>query len=257
MNSTMVHRGPDGDGVFIDGGVGLGHRRLSIIDLSTGDQPMSSADGQVTIAFNGEIYNFQELRKELEDKGHRFRTKSDTEVIIYAYVQWGTDFVRRLRGMFAIALWDSRNQTLFLARDRVGKKPLYYYYDGKTLLFASELKAVLKVPGISRQMDYQGLDAYFSFGYVPSPRSIFTQVKKMRPGHMAWCSKDGFGEEEYWDIDMNRCDPDITEQAAVAQLTELFDEAVRIRMISDVPLGAFLSGGVGWIPVQWWRPWPG
>lgn len=244
MNSTMVHRGPDGDGVFIDGSVGLGHRRLKIIDLNTGDQPMSSADGQVTIAFNGEIYNFQELRKELEDKGHRFRTKSDTEVIIYAYVQWGKDFVRLLRGMFAIALWDNRIKTLFLARDRVGKKPLYYYFDGKTLVFASELKAVLKVPGITRQMDYQGLDAYFSFGYVPSPMSIFKQVKKLRPGHMAWCSQDGFEEQEYWDIDMNRFDPDITEQAAVEQLTELFDEAVRIRMISDVPLGAFLSGGV-------------
>ena len=244
MNNTMVHRGPDGEGVYTLGHIGLGHRRLSIIDLSTGDQPMSSSDGQVTIAFNGEIYNFQELRTELEAKGHCFRTKSDTEVIIYAYVQWGKEFIRRLRGMFAIALWDNRIQTLFLARDRVGKKPLYYYQDGKTLVFASELKAVLKAPGISRQMDYQGLDAYFSLGYVPSPMSIFKHVRKIRPGHLAWCSEKGFEEHEYWDIDMNGSDPGITEQAAVEKLAHLFDEAVRIRMISDVPLGAFLSGGV-------------
>jgi len=244
MNSTMIHRGPDGDGVFVDENVGLGHRRLSIIDLSTGDQPMSSNDGQVTIAFNGEIYNFQELKRILETKGHRFITRSDTEVIIYAYVEWGKAFVNKLRGMFAIALWDNRIKTLFLARDRVGKKPLYYYYDEKRVVFASELKAILEVPGIARQMDFKALDSYFSFGYVPSPRSIFKGIRKLKPGHMVRCSSEGFKEEEYWDIDMNRFDPGMTEETAIGRLTELFDDAVKIRLVSDVPLGAFLSGGV-------------
>ncbi len=244
MNSTMFHRGPDGDGIFVDKNVGLGHRRLSIIDLDTGDQPMSGSDGQVTIAFNGEIYNFQKLKTILEKKGHRFKTKSDTEVIIYAYMEWGQAFVNKLRGMFAIALWDNRLKTLFLARDRVGKKPLYYYYDGNTIAFASELKAILEVPGISRRIDYEALDAYFSFGYVPSPMSIFKGIRKLKPGHMARCSATGFREEEYWDIDMNGFDSGMTEEMAIERLSELFDEAVRIRLVSDVPLGAFLSGGV-------------
>jgi asparagine synthase (glutamine-hydrolysing) len=244
MNTAMIHRGPDGDGVFVDHGVGLGHRRLSIIDLSTGDQPMLSSDGQICIVFNGEIYNFQELKKNLEKKGHRFTTKSDTEVIIYSYVEWGKDFVNRLRGMFAIALWDNRRQMLFLARDRVGKKPLYYCYDGKRLVFASELKSILEVPGISREIDFHALDDYFSFGYVPSPKSIFKAVRKLESGHVAWCSSGGFARKEYWDIDMNCSDPAITEESAVERLRELFDEAVRIRLVSDVPLGAFLSGGV-------------
>ncbi|SDT97047.1 asparagine synthase (glutamine-hydrolyzing) [Desulfobacula phenolica] len=244
MNTTMIHRGPDGDGIFVDKGVGLGHRRLSIIDLNTGDQPMSSSDGRVTVVFNGEIYNFQELKKILEKKGHRFKTRSDTEVIIYAYVEWGQAFVNKLRGMFAIALWDKRLKALFLARDRVGKKPLYYCYDGKKFVFASELKAVLEVPGISRQMDFKALDAYFSFGYVPSPMSILKGIRKLKPGHIAWCSSKGFAEEEYWDINMNGFDHGMTEETAIERLTELFDEAVGIRLVSDVPLGAFLSGGV-------------
>lgn len=244
MNDTMAHRGPDGEGIFVDKNIGLGHRRLSIIDLSTGNQPMSGGDGLVTIAFNGEIYNFLELKEILEQKGHRFKTRSDTEVIIYAYLEWGEDFVHRLRGMFAIALWDSRIQTLFLVRDRVGKKPLYYFYDGKRMVFASELKAILEAGDISREMDFKALDAYFSFGYVPSPMSIFESVKKVRPGHMIRCSAKAFEEKEYWDLNMNGFDPGMTEETALERLMELFDEAVKIRMISDVPLGAFLSGGV-------------
>lgn len=244
MNNTMVHRGPDGGDLHIDANLGLGHRRLSIIDLSTGDQPMSSSDGLVTIVFNGEIYNFQELKALLKTKGHCFQTQSDTEVIIYAYKEWGKDFVSRLRGMFAIALWDKRLQTLFLFRDRVGKKPLYYYTDGRRIVFASELKSVLEYPGIPRDIDMDALDAYFSFGYVPSPLSIFKGVKKIRPGHMAVCSENGFSETEYWDINMSGYDPDITEEKAAQRLIELFDESVRLRLVSDVPLGAFLSGGV-------------
>ncbi len=244
MNSTMIHRGPDGDGIFVHENIGLGHRRLSIIDLSTGDQPMSSYDGQVTIAFNGEIYNFQELKKNLKGKGYRFKTKSDTEVIIYAYMQWGESFVEKLRGMFAIALWDNRLKTLFLIRDRVGKKPLYYYYDEKRIVFGSELKAVVEAPDIPRDIDFNALDAYFSFGYVPSPMSIFKGIRKIRPGHIARCTAGKFMEKEYWDIDMNASDSGMGEETAVERLKELFDEAVRIRLVSDVPLGAFLSGGV-------------
>ncbi len=244
MNNTMMHRGPDGDGIFVDHNIGLGHRRLSIIDLSTGDQPMSDTDGNITIVFNGEIYNFQELKTLLISKGHRFNTKSDTEVIIHAYMEWGRAFVNRLRGMFAIALWDNREKTLLLVRDRVGKKPLYYYYDGKRLVFASELKAILKAPDISRKLDFHALDAYFSFGYVPSPMSIFRSIRKLRPGHLAWCTSYGFKEEEYWDLDMNGSDSGIKLNDAVEKLIALFDESVRIRLVSDVPLGAFLSGGV-------------
>lgn len=245
MNDTMIHRGPDGDGVFVSNNIGFGHRRLSIIDLSTGDQPMSSSDGQVTIAFNGEIYNFKDLKSRLESKGHSFKTQSDTEVIIYAYMEWGASFVKKLRGMFAIALWDNRIQTLFLMRDRVGKKPLYYYNDGRQLAFASELKAILELPGISKEIDTVALDAYFSFGYVPSPLSIFKKIRKLKPAHISKCSSAiDFKEEEYWDIDMNHTDFNISEDDAAERLLELFDESVKIRMVSDVPLGAFLSGGV-------------
>ena len=244
MNHTLIHRGPDGEGVFTEDNIGLGHRRLSIIDLSTGDQPMSSLDGKVTIAFNGEIYNFLELKSDLEKRGHQFRTQSDTEVIIYAYLEWGKDFVRKLRGMFAIALWDSRTKTLFLTRDRVGKKPLYYYLDTRRLLFASEMKAVLEAGDVPREIDFRALDAYFSFGYVPSPLSIFKGIKKLKPGHIIQCSPEGITEEEYWDINMADPDPGITEETAIEKLMELFDESVKIRLISDVPLGAFLSGGV-------------
>lgn len=244
MNNTMVHRGPDGHGVFVDQYIGLGHRRLSIIDLNTGDQPMSSSDGQVSIVFNGEIYNFQELKKILQSRGYAFSTQSDTETVIYAYMEWGDEFVKKLRGMFAIALWDHRLKKLLLVRDRVGKKPLYYYYDGKTLAFASELKAVLKVPGISREIDYRALDTYFSFGYVPSPLSIFKHIRKLEPAHYAVCSSKGLKITEYWDLNMDACDETISEEDAIRELTAIFDESVKLRLISDVPLGAFLSGGV-------------
>ena len=244
MNNTMIHRGPDGEGIFIRKNVGLGHRRLSIIDLSTGDQPMSSADGQITIAFNGEIYNFLELKNRLGLKGYSFRTKSDTETIIYAYMEWGEQFVNELRGMFAIALWDNGRKKLILVRDRVGKKPLYYHYDGKRIVFASELKAVVSLPDVPRNIDYHALDAYFSFGYVPSPLSIFKEIRKLRPAHYAVCDADGIRIKEYWDLNMKKSTSRISEDDAIEKLTSIFDEAVKIRLMSDVPLGAFLSGGV-------------
>ena len=244
MNDTMIHRGPDGSGIYIDRGIGLGHRRLAIIDLHTGKQPMATEDGTLQVVFNGEIYNFLELRKVLEGFGHRFRTQSDTEVLLYSYRQWGELFVEHLRGMFAIALWDSSNRKLMLIRDRVGKKPLYYFLNDKRLVFGSELKALLADPSIPREMDPAALDAYCSFGYVPSPLSIFKGIKKLPPAHMAVCTPDKTSLHAYWDVNMDTVTEPIEEGRAVAELREIFDESVRLRMISDVPLGAFLSGGV-------------
>ncbi len=244
MNNTMIHRGPDGSGIYIDNSIGLGHRRLAIIDLHTGEQPMSTDDGVLHVVFNGEIYNFLELRKELESCGHLFRTKSDTEVLLHGYRQWGEHFVARLRGMFAIALWDANKRKLLLIRDRVGKKPLYYFSNDNRLVFGSELKALLADPSIPREIDPNALDAYCSLGYVPSPLSIFKGIRKLEPAHMAVCTPGTFTQQAYWDVDMNNAPENIEEGRAVAELQEVFDEAVRLRMISDVPLGAFLSGGV-------------
>ncbi len=244
MNETLVHRGPDGGGLFVSAEVGLGHRRLSIIDLVSGDQPMGSEDGSLQLVFNGEIYNFLEIKKELEGKGHVFRTRSDTESILHAYREWGEDFVSRLRGMFAIALWDAREKKLLLVRDRLGKKPLYYLHDGRRLLFGSEMKAILEAPGVPRDVDPQALDAYCSFGYVPAPLSIFRAIRKLPPAHLAVCTVRGLSIRRYWDVDMNADPGEVNEERAREELQDVFDESVRLRMISDVPLGAFLSGGV-------------
>jgi asparagine synthase (glutamine-hydrolysing) len=244
MNHTLVHRGPDGEGYFIESNVGLGHRRLSIIDLEGGRQPMGNEDGSIQVVFNGEIYNFLELKKDLESKGYRFRTRSDTETIIYGYEEWGEDFVQKLRGMFAIALWDSRNQKLLLIRDRIGKKPLYYHFGKDRILFASEIKALLIDKSIPKEIDPMALDSYLSFGYVPSPLSIFKTIRKLPPAHIAVCRPGDFRVRQYWHLDMgNEASPQ-SEEEVLEELRALFDEAVRLRLISDVPLGAFLSGGV-------------
>lgn len=244
MNQTMTHRGPDGQGIFTDGEVGLGHRRLSIIDLEAGKQPMGNADGSVQVVFNGEIYNYLELKQELESKGYRFRTRSDTESVIYAYEAWGDRFVEKLRGMFAIGLWDSRNKKLILTRDRVGKKPLYYYRDHQRIVFASELKAVIAAPNIPKELDFQALDAYLSFGYVPSPLCIFKHIRKLPPASIAVCDQNRFDIREYWHLDMSNPDTSRSEESIIGELEAIFDESVKIRLMSDVPLGAFLSGGV-------------
>ncbi|MDO3379759.1 asparagine synthase (glutamine-hydrolyzing) [Geoalkalibacter halelectricus] len=244
MNDTMVHRGPDGSGLFVNGPIGLGHRRLSIIDLHTGDQPMATPEGDVQVVFNGEIYNFLEIKAELEKRGHVFRTRSDTETLLHGYREWGENFVDHLRGMFAIALWDTRAQKLLLVRDRLGKKPLYYYFDGARLVFGSEMKALLADPSIPRDLDARALDAYLSFGYVPSPLSIFQGIRKLPPAHLAVCADGRLDIRSYWDLDMSHGGDDISEAQAVEELREVFDASVRLRMISDVPLGAFLSGGV-------------
>ena len=242
MTQTLVHRGPDDDGYFIDGPVGLGHRRLSIIDLVTGQNPVRNEDGTVWVVFNGEIYNYRELTRELEPKGHRFHTRSDTETIVHAWEEWGTACVDRFRGMFAFALWDQKRQQLFLARDRLGKKPLYYAVIDGTLIFGSEIKALLAYPGLDRTLDLEAVSDYVSLLYIPAPKTVFRQVRKLPPGHYLLAGRDGMDIRRYWDVSFA---PRAPENAHPAQrLGELLHESVALRLRSDVPLGAFLSGGL-------------
>lgn len=246
MNDSQHHRGPDEGGVHREPGVGLGHRRLSIIDLSTGQQPLYNEDHSVVIVFNGEIYNFQSLAKELATLGHTFRTHSDTEVIVHAWEQWGEDCVKRFRGMFAFAIHDRNRDTLFLARDRLGKKPLYYAWlpDGQ-LVFGSELKALLAHPGVPRTLDPRAIEDYFGYGYIPDPKTILRGVAKLAPAHTLLVHRGDKSakQREYWDVKFE-VDNTLRESDAAAELIERFREAVKIRLISEVPLGAFLSGGV-------------
>ena len=243
MTDVIRHRGPDADGFHVGDGVGLGHRRLSIIDLSTGDQPIYNEDGSIAIVFNGEIYNFGELARELEAAGHVFKTRSDTETIVHAYEQFGLEFVGRLRGMFAFALWDDTNRRLVLARDRAGKKPLYYHTDGERLLFASEMKALLQDASIKRRMSAEALDDYFTFGCIPSPGTVFQDIFQVPPASILVWERGAVRLHEYWDVRFDPTGPQRAEEA-LEEFSVLFDEAVRIRMVADVPLGAFLSGGV-------------
>ncbi len=242
MIDTLAHRGPDDEGVYAADGVTLGQRRLSIIDLAAGHQPMGNAEGTVWISYNGEVYNFRELRRELEDKGHAFRTDSDTEVIIAAYEEYGEDCVRRLRGMFAFALWDARSETLLLARDHVGVKPLYYAHADGRLLFASEMKAILAVPGVSREIDFEALDDYLAFLYTVPPRTFFRAIRQLPPAHLATWHKGEWKTRRYWRVEVRPEEKGIDEwaEAVDAQLAETMDK----YMIADVPLGAFLSGGL-------------
>jgi len=246
MNDSQLHRGPDEGSLHIEPGLGFGHRRLSIIDIATGQQPLFNEDGSVAIVFNGEIYNFQELIPELQAAGHRFHTKSDTEVIVHAWEQWGEACVQRLRGMFAFVLWDRNRQTLFMARDRMGVKPLFYgLLDDGTLLFGSELKSLLAHGGLRRDIDPLAVEEYFALGYVAEPRSIFRQACKLAPGHMLTIRRgDPIPQpREYWDLHFtldNLC----SVEDACAELVLRLRESVKLRLISEVPLGAFLSGGV-------------
>ena len=246
LNETQRHRGPDADGLHCEAGLGLGHKRLSIIDLSTGQQPLYNEDRSVVVVFNGEIYNYQELIPELTRLGHAFRTKSDTEVIVHAWEEWGEACVTRFRGMFAFALWDRGRETLFLARDRLGVKPLYYALlpDGM-LAFGSELKALAAHPALPRELDPFAIEEYFAFGYIPEPRTIYKGAQKLPPGHTLTVRRGQAIPQpsEYWDVRFT-LDNRISEADAQAELVERLRESVRLRMISDVPLGAFLSGGV-------------
>jgi asparagine synthase (glutamine-hydrolysing) len=248
MTRALSHRGPDGSGIWSDGLCSLGHRRLAIIDLSEkGKQPLCNETETVWIVFNGEIYNFQELRAQLEHVGHKFSSHTDTEVIVHAYEQWGTECVKRLRGMFAFAIWDRQKRRLFLARDRVGKKPLYYADNGRCFAFASELQGLLQNPEVQREVDLEAVDSYLSWGYVPAPLTGFKNVSKLPPAHFLVLDlgRDGTEArvERYWDLSYS---PKITmaESEAGELLREKLTEAVRYRLISDVPLGAFLSGGI-------------
>lgn len=245
MTDEIAHRGPDGDGYYFGQTVALGHRRLSIIDIEGGAQPMYGADRQVVLSYNGEIYNFRNLRRELENLGHTFKTYSDTEVLLEAYLEWGKDCVSRLRGMFAFAIWDSRKQELFLARDRIGIKPLYYaLLPGGIFIFASELKAILKHKQLSRKLRIDALEDYLMLGYVPDPKTIIEGVCKLPPA-TTLVKKQGSQDlrvSSYWVPDLERGSAAIV--ADQSELVSRLEEAVRMRMVSDVPLGAFLSGGV-------------
>jgi asparagine synthase (glutamine-hydrolysing) len=246
MNDSQVHRGPDEGDVHIEPGLGLGHRRLSIIDVSSGQQPLYNEDRTVCVVFNGEIYNYQELIPELLALGHVFHTRSDTEVIVHAWESWGDRCVERFRGMFAFVLWDRNRETLFMARDRLGVKPLYYAHlpDG-TLLFGSELKSILAHGGLRREIDPLAVEEYFALGYVAEPRTIFRQARKLPPATTLVIRRgEPVGEpREYWDVRFT-LDNNMGVEDACGQLVEKLRESVRLRMISEVPLGAFLSGGV-------------
>ena len=246
MNDVQFHRGPDEGGVHFEPGVALAHRRLSIIDLSSGQQPLFNEDGSVAVVFNGEIYNFQQLVPELKALGHVFHTHSDTEVIVHAWEAWGEDCVQRFRGMFAFALYDRNRDTLFLARDRLAVKPVFYaLLDDGTLAFGSELKVLMQHPGLDRQLDPLAVEEYFALGYVAEPRTIFCGAKKLGAGETL-CIRRGEPVPEpkrYWDVRFTLDNP-LSLEDATAELTARLRESVRLRMISEVPLGAFLSGGV-------------
>src|SRR5215475_7043041 len=248
MLGVIEHRGPDDEGHFIESGVAMGMRRLAIIDLATGRQPISNEDGSIWIVFNGEIYNYRELRELLLARGHKLRTRTDTETIVHLYEDEGERCVERLRGMFAFAVWDRRERRLFLARDRVGKKPLHYALAGRTLVFGSEIKSLLQHPGVKREVNLQAVSDFLSFGYVPDPATAFTGVCKLPPGHTL-TFKDGLiNTRRYWDFDYScnpsRRGPGLREEEYVERLRELIAESVRVRLESEVPLGAFLSGGI-------------
>jgi asparagine synthase (glutamine-hydrolysing) len=242
MTDIMSHRGPDGRGTFIDGNVGLGHRRLSIIDLAGGAQPMFNEDESVVTVFNGEIYNYADLTGDLIARGHRFRTNSDTETIVHAYEEYGDSCLERFRGMFAIALWDTRRKRLLLARDRLGIKPVYYYQGQGFLAFASEVKALLEIPEVPCEVDLDALSLYTSLRYVPGPRTMFRNIFKLQPGHFLTLDRNGVSIRKYWDMEFHPREDD--EQDLLSKFDSLLTESVRLRLMAEVPLGVFLSGGL-------------
>jgi len=242
MTDSITHRGPDGDGFFINKQVALGMRRLAIIDLQTGDQPQFNEDNQIVVVFNGEIYNFKEIREQLKRNGHTFLTQSDTEIITHLYEDEGDNFVHQLNGMFAIALFDQRKQKLLLVRDRLGIKPLHYAQVEDSIVFGSELKCLLKYPGINKVLSEHSLYNYFTFECVSAPRSIFKNIHKLMPGEMQIFEKSGHKQVKYWQPQMEKTD--YKENDLIEKIRDTFISSVKYRLISDVPLGVFLSGGV-------------
>lgn len=244
MTASLAHRGPDEEGFYVRGNVGLGHRRLSIIDLDSGQQPMSNPEGDIWIVFNGEIYNYREIRQDLVGRGHEFRTESDTEIILHLYERYGTRCLQHLRGMFAFAIWDGKRGRLFMARDRLGQKPLYYAERGSELLFASEIKALLAADPSFRELDYEALDEYLTLRTVPSPRSMFRRVRKLPPAHyLTFDRRRGLEVQRYWDLSY---EPKLegTDEDLLDELDRLLVESIRLHLVSDVPVGAFMSGGL-------------
>ncbi|MFI5234413.1 MAG: asparagine synthase (glutamine-hydrolyzing), partial [Gemmatimonadales bacterium] len=242
MCHAIRHRGPEDEGTFLDGSVGLGMRRLSIIDLSGGRQPIWNEDRSAVIVFNGEIYNYRELRDELVARGHAFRTHSDTETVLHLYEELGAGVVERLRGMFAFAIWDRRQRTLLLARDRFGIKPLYYTTERGSLAFASELKALVAADLTRRELDWEALDQYFQLGYIPAPATPFRDVRKLEPGHwLRWSEQNGIASERYWDLPQEGTEDPVDPERRVR---EWLDDSIRAHLVSDVPVAAFLSGGL-------------
>lgn len=242
MNATLRHRGPDDVGAFVTPAIGLAMRRLSIIDLATGKQPIANETRTIWVVFNGEIYNYLQLRRNLVQRGHTFSTETDTEVIVHAYEEYGDDCVDRFNGMFAFALWDEDRRRLLIARDRLGIKPLYYSVSAGELVFGSELKAVIAHPEVPRDIDLEALDQFLTIEYIPSPRTIFAHVHKLLPGHRLIVEKGTYRVEQYWEIPFRPIRANA--EACVAELRDLVRDAVEMRMLADVPLGAFLSGGI-------------
>ena len=244
MTRVMVHRGPDDGGFYLNRNVGLGHRRLSIIDVSGGHQPMSNEDSTVWIVYNGEMYNYLELQDDLIKKGHRFRTQSDTETIIHAYEEFGEKCLEKFRGMFSFAIWDENRQQIFAARDRIGKKPFYYTEIDGTLLFGSEIKSILQHPIFKREVDPLALDLYLTLRYVPGPLTMFKNIQKLQPGNYLISKNGNLSSHEYWDISNGCGTESVKREEYLDAFTTLVEECVRIRLMSEVPLGVFLSGGI-------------
>lgn len=243
MCGTLIHRGPDDEGRYCYRNMGIGMRRLSIIGLATGHQPIPNEDKTVWVVLNGEIYNYLEVKEDLTGKEHTFATTSDTECIVHLYEEYGERCVEYLRGMFAFAIIDQKNRSMLIARDRLGIKPLFYSILGEKIVFASEMKALLQNEAVSKEIDFSALDAYFTYGYIPSPLTIFKSIRKLDPGHYIKCDENGIRIEQYWDLQFK---PDLrkSEEEFVEEFLKRFDESVRIHLMSEVPLGAFLSGGI-------------
>jgi asparagine synthase (glutamine-hydrolysing) len=243
MTDKIIHRGPNDQGIYCSKNVGLAMRRLSIIDLEGGHQPIKSSDDQKVIVFNGEVYNFLDIRSELTKRGRKFQTNSDTEVVLQAYQQYGIDFLQHLNGMFGLAIWDAGENRLLIARDRVGVKPLYYYSDENRVIFGSEIKSILSVPGINPGLDHDGLTAYFKYGFTPAPLTMFKNIYKLPPAHFMSLQDGRVSIQKYWDVSYANKFRDSEEELS-EQLYELLKSSVKYQMIADVPLGAFLSGGI-------------
>jgi len=245
MNHQIAHRGPDDDGFFVEDNVGLAMRRLSIIDIQTGHQPLSNEDESIWIVFNGEIYNHLDLRRDLQARGHRYRSKSDTETIVHLYEEYGRDCVKHLRGMFAFAIWDRRNRRLFVARDRLGIKPLYYRWDESSFLFGSEIKAILAYPGVAPEFNRGTLAEYLAFGYVAGEETMYAGIRKLLPGHVLTIDeKGGIEISSYWDLNIEADNGSRSQEYYVRRYREQLEECVSSHLMSDVPLGVFLSGGL-------------